>query len=104
MALVIRLRQQGRANRQFFRLVVADERSPRDGKYLEKLGWYDPKAESGKNIAIDQEKLKHWIEMGAQPSERAQALFAKSAPEVLETFKAKKTKKAEKKRLQRKKK
>lgn len=102
MALVIRLRQQGRTNRQFFRLVAIDSKTSRDGKYVEKLGWYDPQAEAGKNLVIDAEKVKHWLDLGAQLSERAESLLAKAAPEVLNILKAKQKKKAEKKRLQRK--
>ena len=102
MALVIRLRKQGRTNRQFFRLVAIDSRTSRDGKYIEKLGWYDPKAETGKNLVVDAEKVKHWLDLGAQLSERAESLLAKAAPEVLKILKAKQKKKSEKKRLQRK--
>ena len=102
MALVIRLRKQGRTNRQFFRLVAMDSKTSRDGKYVEKLGWYDPKAETGKNLVVDAEKVKHWLDLGAQLSERAENLIAKSAPEVLKMLKARQKKKSEKKRLQRK--
>ena len=104
MALVIRLRKQGRNNRPFFRLVATDSKTPRDGKYLEKLGWYDPKAETGKNLVIDAGKVKHWLDLGAQLSENAKHLLAKSAPDILKTLIAQKRKKTEKKRLQKKKK
>jgi len=89
MALVIRLRQQGRVNRQSYRLVVTDRRAPRDGKYVEKLGWYDPFKE-GKNFVIDAERAAYWLEKGAQPSERAKALLARATPEVLKALYEKK--------------
>ena len=53
MALMIRLRQQGRTNRQTYRLVVTDKKNPRDGKYIEMLGWYNPHEENEKNLFID---------------------------------------------------
>jgi small subunit ribosomal protein S16 len=57
MALKIRLRQQGRNNRPFYRLVVADVRSPRDGKYLEALGWYNPfEAEADRSFSANAER------------------------------------------------
>ena len=65
MALVIRLRQQGRTNRQSYRLVVANKRSPRDGKYLEKLGWYDPFAKEEKSLHVEENKLFYWLDKGA---------------------------------------
>ncbi len=103
MALIIRLRKQGRTNRPFFRLVVTDSRTPRDGKYLEKLGWYNPKAETGKNLSVDTEKVKRWVNVGAQLSVNAQSLLAKTSPDVLKELIEKKKKKVTKKRLQRKK-
>lgn len=83
MALKIRLRQQGRNNRPFYRLVLTDARSPRDGKYLEALGWYNPfESELEKSISVNAERVQHWLSMGAELSERAQALVAKLAPQV----------------------
>ena len=83
MALVIRLRQQGKKNRHSFRIVVADRRFPRDGKYVEKLGWYDPFAESGKDVTINNERMEHWLHQGALLSENVEALVKRAAPEVL---------------------
>jgi small subunit ribosomal protein S16 len=57
--LVIRLRQQGMNSRQSFRLVVTNERSPRDGKYIEMLGWYNPFGAETKNLQIDVSRLQH---------------------------------------------
>jgi len=89
MALVIRLRQQGRANRQTFRVVVADEKSPRDGKYIEMLGWYNPFQEKD-NIKIDGERLNYWIEKGARVSENVEQIASKVAPQVITDFRARK--------------
>ena len=86
MALIIRLRQQGRRNRQSYRLVVADKRSPRDGKYIEKLGWYDPFAKEDKNLFIEEEKVFYWLDKGAILSEKARSLVKKVSPEMLKKF------------------
>ena len=58
MALKIRLRKQGRNNRASYRVVVADSRSPRDGKYVEKLGWYDPCENKGPDMFFDEERIQ----------------------------------------------
>ncbi|HSW73082.1 MAG TPA: 30S ribosomal protein S16 [Chlamydiales bacterium] len=93
MALIIRLRQQGKNNAQSYRLVVANERSPRDGKYIEKLGWYNPFAAEDKNLHMDKDRVWHWLDQGALISERAKALLKRFAPEVLKSFNDKKLKK-----------
>lgn len=103
MALIIRLRKQGANNRQCFRLVVADERSPRDGKYVEKLGWYDPLAPEGKLFSIDAEKVEYWLSQGAQISERALLLVGKVDPAVVKRLTEKQVLQRTKKRLSRKK-
>lgn len=83
MALKIRLRQQGRTNRRSFRLVVADIRSPRDGKYVENLGLYDPKSVSKEGeFKFDQEKFMHWVNLGAEVSENVMTILAREAPET----------------------
>ena len=82
MALVIRLRKQGRRNRQCFRLVVADKRSPRDGKYVEMLGVYDPFAKD-QTVTLKEDRVAHWLGLGAQISEKAKALVKSVAPQVL---------------------
>lgn len=95
MALVIRLRQQGRANRQTFRVVVADEKSPRDGKYIEMLGWYNP-IQDKDNIKIDGERLNFWIMRGARISENVELLARKAAPQVITDLRSRRVAKAEK--------
>jgi len=84
MALKIRLRRQGRTNRPFYRLVVAEGNSRRDGKYLEAVGWYDPLQEEGSmNLQLKPERIEHWVGQGAILSENAVSLMAKAAPDVL---------------------
>lgn len=83
MALKIRLRQQGRNNRPFYRLVVTDCRSPRDGKYIEMVGWYNPfEAEVEKGLHLEAARIQHWLGLGAQLTESAEALVSKGAPSV----------------------
>jgi small subunit ribosomal protein S16 len=85
MALKIRLRQQGRTNRAFYRLVVTDSRSPRDGKYVEALGWYNPIEEADdKKLAIKTDRIQHWLNVGAQLTESVENLIRKSAPEIIQ--------------------
>lgn len=88
MAVKIRMRQQGRKNRQTFRLVVTDSRNPRDGKYVETLGSYDPHHEQN-NFSLNAERLKYWLARGAQISERAERLVKGIAPEVIGELRAK---------------
>jgi small subunit ribosomal protein S16 len=84
MALKIRLRQQGRTNRSFFRLVVTDSRAPRDGKYVEALGWYNPiESEEDKMLNIKADRIQYWLNLGAQLSESAESLIKKVAPSVV---------------------
>ncbi len=85
MALKIRLRQQGRKNRAFFRLVVTDSRAPRDGKYVEALGWYNPfEAEDDKKLEIKNDRIQHWLNVGAQFSDNAESLIRRTAPHIIQ--------------------
>jgi small subunit ribosomal protein S16 len=72
MAVVLRLSRGGSKKRPYYRIVVADERSPRDGKYIEKIGNYDPRLakDSPDRVKIDTDRAKHWLSVGAQPSDR----------------------------------
>ena len=81
MALSMRMRQQGRKNRRMFRFVVADSRSPRDGKYIDCVGHYDPHAEDG--MVVDREKIDMWLKKGVQPSDKMLSVIKKKCPEVL---------------------
>lgn len=92
MALKIRLRQQGRTNRQTYRLVVTDVREPRGGKYIEMLGWYDPFQEQN-NAVIDAERMNYWLGLGAQLTSNAESLISRIAPESLKDYKAKRVEK-----------
>lgn len=84
MALKIRLRQQGRTNRSVYRLVLTDCRAPRDGKYLEMLGWYNPlEAEQDRMINVNAERVQHWLDLGAQLSENVHALLKKTVPSII---------------------
>ncbi|TMG26566.1 MAG: 30S ribosomal protein S16 [Chloroflexi bacterium] len=74
MSVKIRLRRIGAKKHPFYRLVVADTRSPRDGKFIEILGTYDPMTEPVK-LNIDQEKVKAWLKKGARPSDTARAFL-----------------------------
>jgi small subunit ribosomal protein S16 len=76
MALKIRLARAGAKKRPFYRIVVADSRSPRDGRFIEKLGTYNPMlpADSPQRITMDADRIQHWLKVGARPTERV-ALF-----------------------------
>jgi small subunit ribosomal protein S16 len=72
----IRLRRMGRRNRPFYRVVVADIRSPRDGKFIDIIGHYNPLTDPA-TISIDGEKALKWLRYGAQPTDTVRSLFAK---------------------------
>ena len=72
----IRLRRMGAKKAPFYRIVVADSRCPRDGRFIEEIGTYDPMAE-GENIKVDLERAKYWISTGAQPTETVRGLLTK---------------------------
>jgi small subunit ribosomal protein S16 len=88
MALKIRLRQQGRTNRQTYRLVVTDIRNPRGGKYLEMIGWYNPFSKAT-DAVCNAERIHFWVGQGAQITPNAQALIARIAPDVMKEIRAK---------------
>ena len=77
MALSLRLTRGGAKKRPFYRIVVADSRSPRDGRFIEKIGHYDPMVakDHPQRVVIDTERAKHWISVGAQPSDRVARFF-----------------------------
>ena len=77
MAVKIRLRRMGAKKAPFYRVVVADSRFPRDGRFIEEIGYYDPTKEPAV-IKIDGEKAKHWIANGAQPTDTVRVLLKKS--------------------------
>ena len=77
MAVAIRLRREGALNRPYFKVVVADKRSPRDGKFIEIVGTYDPK-KRGMNSVLKLERIEYWISKGAQPSDTVRSLIKKN--------------------------
>lgn len=78
MSVRIRLKRMGAKKRPFYRVVVADSRSPRDGRFIEEIGYYNPTTDP-KTIKIDQEKAQKWLAQGAQPSETVKSLLAQAA-------------------------
>jgi len=77
MAVSIRLRREGAKNRPYYKVVVADSRSPRDGKFIEIIGTYDPK-KTGHNSTLKVERAEYWIARGAQPSDTVRSLLKKT--------------------------
>ena len=75
MAVAIRFRRGGRRNRPFYRIVVADSRSPRDGRFIEAIGYYDPMPKPHK-VEINRERLMHWLLLGARPSQSVKSILA----------------------------
>ena len=77
MAVKISLRRIGAKKDPFYRIVVADSRYPRDGRFIEEIGYYDPTVEPSV-LKVDAEKAKKWIATGAQPTDTVKALFKKN--------------------------
>ncbi len=77
MAVKLRLMRMGKKKQPYYRIVAADSRSPRDGRFIEIVGTYDPRAEPSA-ITVDNERAVHWLRHGAQPTERVQKLLTVS--------------------------
>jgi small subunit ribosomal protein S16 len=77
MAVKIRLKRIGAKKTPFYRVVVADSRYPRDGRFIEEIGTYDPKSDPA-TVKLDAEKAKQWIGNGAQPTDTVRALLKKA--------------------------
>ena len=77
MAVKIRLNRMGAKKRPFYRIVVADSRSPRDGRFIESIGYYDSTVQPA-NVKIDAEKAMDWMSKGAQPTDTVKNLFSKN--------------------------
>ena len=75
--LKIRLRRMGAKKQPFYRIVVADSRAPRDGAFVEELGYYNPITEPAE-LKIDNDRVKEWMKNGAQPTDTVRALLKKS--------------------------
>lgn len=95
MSMKIRLARGGSKKRPFYRVVAADSRMPRDGRYVEKLGTYNPllPKDSEERVKLDMERVKHWLDQGAQPSDRVSRFL--EAAGVLEKKERANMKKAE---------
>lgn len=80
MALAMRLARGGRKKRPFYRIVVADKRMPRDGRYIERLGTYNPllHKDDEKRVQLNEDRIKHWLGEGAQPSYRVATFLGKA--------------------------
>jgi small subunit ribosomal protein S16 len=74
--LAIRMRREGAKKRPFFRLVVTEARTPRDGKFIESLGTYDP-TRTPESVEVDRARLAHWIASGARPSDTVRTIVAR---------------------------
>ncbi|NCT40720.1 MAG: 30S ribosomal protein S16 [Alphaproteobacteria bacterium] len=100
MALAIRLSRGGRKARPFYRIVVADKRMPRDGRYIEKLGTYNPLLENDNDqrVQLVEDRVKYWLEQGAKPSERVAIFLGKAglAPVPAQPDRPNKSKQSEK--------
>ena len=77
MAVKMRLRRMGAKKAPTYRVIVADSRSPRDGRFIEEIGYYNPQTEPAE-VKIDADKAKDWLVKGAQPTETVRALLKKS--------------------------
>lgn len=73
----IRLKRMGAHKKPFYRVVIADARAPRDGRFIEEIGYYNPLTDPA-DIKIDEEKAKKWLGTGAQPTDTVKELFKKS--------------------------
>ncbi len=82
--VVIRMARGGAKNRPFYNIVVADSRMPRDGRFIERLGFYNPKAPEGgePNYRIALDRVEHWVAKGAQPSAAVKKLIKRGKSEI----------------------
>ena len=77
MAVKIRLRRMGAKKQPFYRIVVADSRYPRDGRFIEEIGYYNPLTEPA-DVKVDAEKVEKWLKNGAQPTDTVKTLLKKN--------------------------
>lgn len=73
--VVIRLRRMGTKNRSYYRIIVADKRSPRDGRFIEQVGSYNPYKEKPEKVVIDGERVNYWLSKGAVPSDKVKSFL-----------------------------
>lgn len=77
MAVRIRLKRIGAKKKPYYRIVVADSNSPRDGRFIEEIGYYNPNTDPN-TVVVNEEKVQKWISKGAKPSERVKTLLSKA--------------------------
>jgi small subunit ribosomal protein S16 len=95
--VVLRLKRMGRRHRPFYRLNAMDKRSPRDGRVIEELGFFDPIAPEDKQLNLNSERIAHWLKVGAQPSDTARSLIRRAGIEIGLSDRASKAMKAREK-------
>lgn len=78
MAVAVRLRRMGGTNDPSYRVVAADKRSPRDGRFIETLGWYDPKKDNGKDLKLELDRIEYWKSNGATVSDTVKNLVKRA--------------------------
>lgn len=78
MAVKLRLKRMGAKQKPFYRIVAADSRSPRDGRFIETVGTYDPVKKTDDNITVDEEKVIKWLNNGAQPTETVKNILTRA--------------------------
>ena len=93
MAVKLRLKRMGAKQKPFYRIIVADSSSPRDGRFIETVGTYDP-VKADNNITVKEDRVAYWLDNGAQPTDTVKSILSKSG--VWATYKNSKVKKAEK--------
>ncbi len=91
MSTKIRLARAGRRNLPFYHIVIADSRSPRDGKFIENIGYYDPiqKEEASNRLKVKNDRAIYWLGVGAEPTERVALLLCKAGVEEATKYKPK---------------
>ena len=83
--VVIRMARGGAKNRPFYAIVVADSRMPRDGRFIERIGFYNPKAaESEPKFRLAMDRVSHWVDQGAQPSAAVKKLIKRGKSQVVD--------------------
>ncbi len=102
MALKLRLSRGGRRNLPYYRIVVTDSRSPRDSSFIERLGTYNPMlaATDPNRVTLNAERIKHWLSVGAQPSDRVAIFLGRAGIIAAPTYTAKPKKSAPKAKAQ----
>ena len=94
MAVKLRLKRMGAKQRPFYRIIVADSRSPRDGRFIETVGTYNPILKDDNNITVKEDRITYWLDNGAQPTDTVKSLLSKSG--IWATYKNSKVKKGAK--------